>query len=339
MNFFKRINKTASNVENDNNDYQDSYSYDSINNCDNDYCCCNPMGITGATGATGPTGPRGCNGSTGATGPTGSTGPIGDTGPTGVTGPTGNTGATGATGPTGITGATGSTGNTGATGATGPAGITGTTGSTGATGATGPTGSIGPIGPTGTTGATGATGATGPTGANGSTSIIPLASGLPISLTTIAAGLAGIPAFIGFGSSAPGLTVLGSSIDLTNPSGTLSNFAFSMPRAGTITSLSAYFSTTAALSLVGSSITVTAQLYVSNTPDNVFTPIPGAIVNLSPALSGIISIGTISNGITTGLSIPVTAQSRLLMVYSARATGLSLVNTVVGYASAGIEIS
>ena len=247
--------------------------------------------------------------------------------PIGATGPTGVTGETGATGPTGLDGATGVTGATGATGPTGPTGATGSAGLDGATGATG------------ITGATGATGPTGATGANGSTSIIPLASGLPISLTTIATGLAGIPAFIGFGSSAPGLTILGSNIDLTNPSGTLSNFAFSMPRAGTITSLSAYFSTTAALSLLGSSITIRAQLYVSNTPNNVFTPIPGAIVNLAPALSGTISIGTISSGITTGLSIPVTAQSRLLMVYSAQASGLSLVNTVVGYASAGIEIA
>lgn len=241
--------------------------------------------------------------------------------------------------PIGVTGATGSTGATGETGATGPTGPTGLDGATGSTGATGDIGPTGPTGITGATGPTGVTGATGATGASGSTSIIPLSSGIPISLTTIAAGLAGIPAFIGFGSSAPGLTVLGSSIDLTNPSGTLSNFAFSMPRAGTITSLSAYFSTTAALSLLGSTITIRAQLYVSNTPNNVFTPIPGAIVNLSPALSGTISIGTISSGITTGLSIPVTAGSRLLMVYSAQASGLSLINTVVGYASAGIEIS
>ena len=249
--------------------------------------------------------------------------------------PVGVTGATGPTGPRGCNGRTGATGPTGATGATGPRGCCcpGITGATGATGVTGPTGE------TGATGATGNTGATGATGASGSTSIIPLASGLPISLTTIAGGLAGIPAFIGFGSSAPGLTVLGSNIDLTNSSGTLSNFAFSMPRAGTITSLSAYFSTTGLLNLLGSSITIRAQLYVSNTPNNIFTPIPGAVVNLSPALSGTISIGTISNGITTGLSIPITAQSRLLMVYSAQASGLSLINTVVGYASAGIEIS
>lgn len=308
MNFFKHLNKTASNDENNSTNYEIDYSCSSNNNCDNDdCCCCNPVGVTGATGPTGPTGatgPRGCccPGITGATGATGATGVTGPTGETGATGATGSTGPIGDTGPTGVTGNTGNTGATGATGATG------------VTGATGATGDIGPIGPTGVTGATGNTGAT---GANGSTSIIPLASGLPISLTTIAGGLAGIPAFIGFGSSAPGLTILGSSIDLTNPSGTLSNFAFSMPRAGTITSLSAYFSTTAALSLLGSSITIRAQLYVSNTPNNVFTPIPGAVVNLSPALSGTISIGTISSGITTGLSIPVTAQSRLLMVYSA----------------------
>lgn len=306
--FFKHFNKTINDDENDKTSYQDCRLNSSCN-CDNDDCCCHPVGITGATGATGL---------------------VGNIGPTG---PTGNTGATGPTGSTGPTGITGATGETGATGPTGIAGVAGATGATGETGATGPTG------PTGATGITGATGATGAAGTNGSTSIIPLASGLPISLTTIAGGLAGIPAFIGFGSSAPGLTVLGSSIDLTNPSGTLSNFAFSMPRAGTITSLSAYFSTTAALSLLGSSITIRAQLYVSNTPNNVFTPIPGAIVNLSPALSGTISIGTISSGITTGLSIPVTAGSRLLMVYSAQASGLSLLNTVVGYASAGIEIS
>jgi hypothetical protein len=39
------------------------------------------------------------------------------------------------------------------------------------------------------------------------------------------------------------------------------------------------------------------------------------------------------------LAIPVTAQTRLLMVFSATATGASLLNTVVGYASAGITIT
>ncbi len=198
---------------------------------------------------------------------------------------------------------------------------------------------------TGATGATGADGATGPTGATGATgvagtgAIIPFASGLPVSLTTIAGGLAGLPAFVGFGSNAQGLTLLGSTIDITNASGTLSNFAFQIPRAGIITSFSAFFSTTVALSLVGSTVAIRAQIYQSPTPNNVFSPIAGTLINLTPSLSGVISIGTLLNGSLTGLNIPVTAQTRLMLVFSATASGLSLLNTVVGYASAGLSIN
>lgn len=179
----------------------------------------------------------------------------------------------------------------------------------------------------------------GSTGAAGTGAIIPFASGLPITLTTIAGGLAGIPAFVGFGSSAQGLTVLGATIDITNASGTLSNFAFQVSRAGIITSFSAFFSTTAALSLVGSTVTVNAQIYQSTTPNNVFAPIAGTLINLTPSLTGVISVGTLLNGSLTGLNIPVTAQTRLMLVFSATASGLTLINTVAGYASAGLSIS
>ena len=158
-------------------------------------------------------------------------------------------------------------------------------------------------------------------------------------MTTILGGLAGIPSLIGFGDSAPSVGVLGTTIDLTNAAGTLTNFAFSVPRDGVITSMSAFFSSTVALSLVGSTITIRAQLYQSTTPNNIFSPIAGAVVTLAPALSGLISIGDISSGSTTGLSIPVTMNTRLLLVFSTTATGLNLVNSVVGYASAGVAIS
>ena len=158
-------------------------------------------------------------------------------------------------------------------------------------------------------------------------------------MTTIALGLAGIPSFVGFGSSAASLSVLGATIDLTGAAGTLLNFAYSVPRAGTITDIAAYFSVTTALALVGSTITITAQLYSSTTPDNTFSPIAGTAVTLAPALIGAVAIGAVSNAILTGLSIPVTAQTRLLMVFSTTATGLSLINTVLGYASAGVAIS
>lgn len=168
--------------------------------------------------------------------------------------------------------------------------------------------------------------------------IIPFASGLPIAMTTIAGGLSGTSSLIGFGNSATGVSVIGGAIDLTGGPGILLNQAFSVPRDGTITSLSAYFSLTEALSLVGTTVTITAQLYQSTTPDNTFTAVPGATVTLAPAFTGVIGEGTTSNGITTGLSIPVTAETRLLLVYSSTAAGVSLINDVAGYASAGLSI-
>ncbi|WP_391204321.1 exosporium glycoprotein BclB-related protein [Psychrobacillus sp. L4] len=301
-----------------------------------------PTGANGVTGATGGTGPTGANGVTGATGDPGSTGATGANGAIGGTGPTGANGVTGATGDPGQSGATGANGATGGTGPTGANGVTGATGdpgSTGPTGATGATGGTGPTGATGDIGPTGAIGATGATGTAGSGAIIPFASGLPAAMTTILGGLVGTTSLVGFGNSVTGVSVLGGNIDLTGAGGTLLNFAFSVPRAGTITSISAYFSTTLALNLIGSTVTITAQLYRSTTPNNTFSPIPGALVTLAPSLTGLISIGQISNGLTTGLSIPVAPQDRLLMVFSAKATGLTLINTVAGYASAGVAIS
>lgn len=290
-------------------------------------CCC----IVGPTGPTGPSG--------GPTGPTGATGSIGPTGPTGPQGLAGTTGPTGPTGPQGVQGSVGPTGPQGVQGIQGIPGTAGVDGATGPTGPQGITGATGPTGPQGIQGVTGPTGPTGPAGIAGSSAIIPFSSGIPLTMTTIAGGLVGIPSLIGFGASAPSVGVLGATIDLTNAAGTLTNFAFSVPRAGTITALSAFFSTTVALSLVGSSITVQAQLYQSTTPNNIFTPIPGAVVTLAPALTGIIAVGTLVNGITTGLNIPVTPQTRLLLVFSTTATGVSLLNSVVGYASAGLSIA
>ncbi|MDQ0656617.1 exosporium glycoprotein BclB-related protein [Paenibacillus sp. W2I17] len=288
-----------------------------------------PAGPAGPQGVPGPQGPAGAAGSQGGVGPAGTPGAAGAQGPAGATGVTG---ATGAAGPAG--GATGATGATGSTGAVGAAGVTGATGDPGVAGATGVTGA------TGAAGIAGVTGSTGVTGATGSGAIIPFASGGPAILTTVLGGLVGTTSLIGFGSSATGVSILGGTIDLTGTIvGPLINFAFSVPRDGVITSIAAYFSTTAALALVGSTVTITAQLFSSPTPNNAFTAVPGAVVTLAPPLTGIIALGSISNGITTGLAIPVTAQTRLLLVFSATATGLSLVNTVVGYASGGVNIT
>ncbi|WP_340390440.1 exosporium glycoprotein BclB-related protein [Paenibacillus sp. FSL E2-0151] len=300
-----------------------------------------PAGPAGPQGVPGPQGPAGAAGAQGGVGPAGTPGAAGAQGPAGATGVTGATGAAGpAGGATGATGVTGSTGAVGAAGVTGATGDPGVAGATGVTGATGAAGIAGVTGATGATGIAGVTGSTGVTGATGSGAIIPFASGGPAILTTVLGGLVGTTSLIGFGSSATGVSILGGTIDLTGTIvGPLINFAFSVPRDGVITSIAAYFSTTAALALVGSTVTITAQLFSSPTPDNAFTAVPGAVVTLAPPLIGIIALGSISNGITTGLTIPVTAQTRLLLVFSATAAGLSLVNTVVGYASGGVNIT
>ncbi|QRQ99430.1 exosporium glycoprotein BclB-related protein [Dyadobacter sandarakinus] len=165
--------------------------------------------------------------------------------------------------------------------------------------------------------------------------IIPYASGLPVTMTTLVGGLAGTSSLVAFGNSTTGVSLIGGIIDLTSTP----NMAFTVPRAGTITSLAANFSATIALSLVGTAVTVTAQLFVASNGSNVFTAIPGASVTLAPSLTGIISIGTTNAGITTGLAIPVNAQDRLLLVFSSTATGLSLANTVTGYAGGGLSIN
>lgn len=169
--------------------------------------------------------------------------------------------------------------------------------------------------------------------------IIPFSSGTPVTVTTILGGLVGTSALLGFGSSVSGVALAGNTIDLTGAGGTLLNFGFVSPRSGTITSMAAQFSNTVALSLVGTTVTVTAQLYTAAAGSNSFSPVPGATVTLAPAITGVATIGTVSNGITTGLSIPVTAGSRYLMVFSATATGITLVNTIVGYGSAGLNIN
>ncbi|HBC27755.1 MAG TPA: hypothetical protein DC013_10120, partial [Ruminococcaceae bacterium] len=188
----------------------------------------------------------------------------------------------------------------------------------------------------GATGPTGLTGPTGPEGEPGDGAIIPFASGTPVALTTVLGGLLNTSSAVGFGNNLAGISAASGTIDLLG----LTNFAFSVPRDGIITSIAGYLTISAGLSLIGSTVTVSAQLFQSTTPDNTFVAVPGAVVTLAPPLTGLISIGDISSGITTGLNIPVTAETRLLLVFSADVTaGLDLAAAIAGYASAGLGIS
>lgn len=169
-------------------------------------------------------------------------------------------------------------------------------------------------------------------------SIIPFASGFPITLETSSNKNPGTSSFIGFGTSATGLPKINNTINITNLAGTKTNFAFSIPRPITIKSISAFFSTTSTLSLIDTFVTVKATLYNSNYKDNNFFPITETSVSLTPVLTSVVLMGHICNGAKNGLNISIDANTRLMLVFSAEATGISLKNTINGYASSGIEI-
>ncbi|WP_042433032.1 exosporium glycoprotein BclB-related protein [Faecalispora jeddahensis] len=154
-------------------------------------------------------------------------------------------------------------------------------------------------------------------------------------MTTVLGGLAGTTTAVGFGNSATGLSVVGGTIDTTG----VTNMAFSAPRDGTVTAIAAQFSLSVAATLVGSTVTLTAQLYSAPAASNTFAPVAGALVTLAPPLTGVVAIGTNSSGLATGLAIPVVAGTRLMLVFSAAVTaGIDIATAITGFASAGLTI-
>ncbi len=194
-----------------------------------------------------------------------------------------------------------------------------------------------PTGPAGTMFAThfaGDIGTANPV-ATESVTLIPFASGAPVRISTGTAETQGSIAMIAFGNSAA-FTGPAGTIDLTNAD----NFAFSVSSDATIVSIAGYFSIRSAEMLAHSAVTITAQLFSSQTPDDIFAPVPNALVKLSPSLAGRITSGTMFNGITADLKILITAQTRLLLVFFAEATDdADGPMEIVGYASAGLTIN
>lgn len=164
-------------------------------------------------------------------------------------------------------------------------------------------------------------------------SLIPFASGVvPVVLTTILGGLVSTPAFVGFGTNILSPTVLGNTIDLSG----LFNEAFVVPRAGNLTAISASFTITAALTLLGSA-TIHAEIYKAPAGSSTFTP-TGARVDLLPTID-LLSIGDIAYGDASNFPpVPLAVGDRLLMVLSSTATGLDLAGAITGTVSAGINI-
>jgi hypothetical protein len=277
---------------------------------------------------------KGQPGVSGATGADGARGPIGKTG---ARGPAGGIGLQGLKGETGGAGATGPQGSKGETGAIGPQGANGDAGPAGAPGARGATGDIGPAGAAGARGATGNTGAQGVAGAQGAPGTGPmLLSSAPATITTVAGGLSGQSAYLPFSGS-----LLQSNDDADSADGgTAAGLVLqTIPRDATLTGLTARFSTTTPLSLVGSTITLSAQVYLADDGTSVPQPVGVAICTGVPPLTGVVSTGTLSSCTISGLTIPVSAGAVGWVKVSATASGLTLINSIGLNTSVGVALS
>lgn len=290
-------------------------------------------GPRGAKGAPGPTGPKGQPGKSGQAGQAGATGPSGSPGQNGQggsPGATGGAGATGVTGTAGATGSTGGTGSTGATGLTGATGITGPAGPSGPTGVTGPIGVTGVTGPTGPTGVTGPSGATGPTGATGTTgatgaSSTMLLSGGPGVLTTIAGGLPGdVLALPLSGQLQSPNTAFDSSLSESEAARIATQV---VPAATTVDSIYGRIETKTAMSLVGTTIFVNAQLYRGTGGG---TPVATSLTcDAAPAFTGVLVAGTVATFACGGGSpIALAPGDTGFVKVSASAAGITLVNAI-----------
>ncbi len=169
--------------------------------------------------------------------------------------------------------------------------------------------------------------------------IIPFSSGLPVELASVSFGADALGVFLGQGQSALALTLFGSDVNLTGPSGLMLNLAFSIPRNGYVESIALYFSNVVAQVLTDASLTVRAHIFISHAPSTLFVPLIGGVVELPP-ITGNVDIGSSYSAIADNLHLPVLAGSRMLVVLTlhGEGTGMSFINTLIGYVSGGIEI-
>lgn len=196
----------------------------------------------------------------------------------------------------------------------------------------GPTGSTGPAGPAGLDGVA----------ANSTLggAIIPFSSGAPVNMLTVLNNLLRTVGLIGFVNSAQLTNV--ANINLLDISGSIAllslNFAFVLPRDGTITSLAGFYSNVVSMDLPLETETITIALYSAPIGSNAFTPL-GVQTVLSPAFTGTVGLGDIATGITNNISVPVTAQTRLLLVSFLTSTAtVPITGSLTGYISAGVNI-
>jgi len=133
---------------------------------------------------------------------------------------------------------------------------------------------------------------------------------------------------IGFGSSVSLVPLIGNTINLIG----IPNEAFTTPREGNITSISASF-TYVAGNIISESVTIRAQVFRAPVGSNSFTA-TSASVDLAPPITVLTGIGQIFFASANIPPVPVAVGDSLLMVFHVLEAG----NAISGYADAGITI-
>jgi hypothetical protein len=108
-----------------------------------------------------------------------------------------------------------------------------------------------------------------------------------------------------------------------------------LPAAVTFTKMAGTLTIETPILLIGSTITITAQLYKYS--NGSFTAIAGTACTFAPVLTGILGVGTTATCSVTGMSAAYSAGDAGFIVIGATAAGLSLVNNVSVAVSMGVQ--
>ena len=159
-------------------------------------------------------------------------------------------------------------------------------------------------------------------------------------MTTVVGGLVGTSTAVPLEGDQGDSTVSQSGGTITNSGNNYSLPGQVLPDPITITGISASFVNTVGEAIPAlSTISLTAQVWVSSDGGTTYIALPGALVNLEPSYTGVIALGEVSSGSTFGLSIPVPAGNLAMVVFSITTTqGVEeIVTSLSGTGTAGIS--
>jgi len=188
---------------------------------------------------------------------------------------------------------------------------------------------VGPPGPPGKPGTP---------GTSGGGSFVPFASGLPVRLSTAGTGLEQV-ALLGFGSARGNMPKIGNTVDLRAGPDLNTNMAFTLATDRELRAISGSFCTVDSTQFIDTAVTVNADLYEATPDDTIFRIVPGSNVQLLPSLTGPVAAGRCISGRQDGLRVPLRARFKYMLVFSLKAVGRTLDQSIDGFAGGGTDLS